>query len=359
MRRSIQTWLRSTVIAALLLGSVPTSTGGTDEPAPEEVPVGPGTVSIPYGETASISAAAPWLIVDCAAVAAASEWVTDCAPDQISLAADEYDPDAPPVTLPVALTTGSQTMTVHYRLILAPPPSPSVAPAGERFVAAGAILRVPLTDFRIECMRCADGGSTRILAVDPAEGGAAWTTDTHVVFRAADGFQGPVDVHVAVADDFGTAADTGIHVWVYPGDENAAVIALDMAVPLDEDGRAEIDLATLMDAGGDAAPVVVGCGPSFHGAVTCAADGHAVYRGDGRADQFSFHVVAGGEQAWGSVTVREAGGDAGPVGSAPAGPLDQPVTMSVIPPVPPTTAQTGAGGVFDPFRALLDRVGAQ
>lgn len=349
--------LAAATAALLVLGTAAAGHAETAEAetgAPPPV-AGPADVAIPYGDTASIEPQAPWRIADCAAVTAASELVRDCDSEIVVLAAD-FDPDAGVTTLPVTMTTRERTMTVRYRITLEAPPAPATRAPAERAVAAGALLRVPLTDFAIACTVCLEGGSTHIITVDPAEAGTAWTTPTHAVFHAARDFRGAAEVHVAVADDFGTAAQTGFPAFVYPGEDDAALTALDVRVPLDADGGAEIDLSALVTAAGDAEPVIVGCGASAHGAVACDAGGAAVYRGSGLVDQFSFHAVSGGEQAWGSVTLVTAGEAAGLVPTAPSG--DDPVPMAIVPPLPPGEAGSGGSGMFQPFTALLDRVGA-
>lgn len=346
------------VVAAVLLVLGVAAAGHAAVPADEQPVAGPADVSIPYEDTASIEPQPPWRIVDCAAVRAASELVRSCDGELIVLGADGYDPDAGVTALPVTLTTGTRTMTVAYRVTREAPPAPATRAPSERFVAAGALLRVPLTDFALACTVCGDGGSARVWAVDPVEAGTAWTTATHVVFHASRHYRGKADIHVAIADDFGTVSATGVPAFVYPGDERVALTALDVRVPLDEDGGAEIDLTGLTMLRGDGEVLVVGCGASAHGAVACDATGRAVYRGSGRADQFSFRVAAGGEQAWGSVTLVETGEDAGLVPTAPpAG--DEPVPMAIIPPLPPEGGGAGASGLFPPFTALLDRVGAK
>ncbi len=323
----------------------------------EQTPAGPADVAIPYDDTASIEPQAPWRVADCAAVRAASELVASCDAESIVLSAAEYDPDAGVAVLPVALTSGARTMTVHYRVSLEAPPAPGTRAVTGRAIAAGALLRVPLSEFALTCTVCAAGGSTRILAVDPAEAGSAWTTPTHVVFRASRAYRGPVDVHVGVADDFGTTAQTGVSAHVYPARDT--LVALDMIVPVDERGDAQIDLSALTSARSGADVDVVGCGAAVHGSIACA-DGIAQYgAGAGSLpDQFAFHVVSGADQAWGSVTLvatDEPGGVAPTVRRGE----EEPVAMAVLPPAPPDGAGRATGGLFAPFTAVLDRAGAR
>lgn len=345
------------VAAALLVLGAGAAGHAQTAAEPAEEPVsGPADIAIPYADTASIEPAPPWRIVDCAAVRGVSELVRSCDAETVVLGAADYDPDAGVTVLPVTLTTGARTMTVQYRVTLEAPPAPATRAPAERAVAAGALLRVPLTDFDIACTVCVDGGSSQIIAVDPEGAGTAWTTPTHAVFRAAREFRGSADIHVAIADDFGTTAKTGFPAFVYPGRDDAALTALDVRVPLDADGRAQIDLTALLSASGADEPVIVGCGASAHGAVACDAAGSAEYHGSGQIDQFSFHVFAGGEQAWGSVTLVEAGEAGGLVPMASSGPAAVP--MAIVPPLPPEGGDSGGNGMFQPFTALLDRVGA-
>jgi len=325
--------------------------------AAQEPPAGPSQVAIPYLDTAAIEPPQPWRIADCDAVRAASPLVRECDAETIVLAADAYDPDAGTAVLPVTMTSGARTLTVHYRVVLEAPAAPSIGRAvADRAVAAGALLRVPLSEFGIACVVCAQGGSTRVAAVDPAEAGSAWTTPTHVVFRASRDYRGSADVHIEIADDYGTAAPTGFTVRVYPA--VFELTALDVAVPVDGDGRAEVDLTRLVAAkDAEKRVAIVGCGAPVHGSVTCDADGRAWYSGTGVMDQFGFHVAVGGEQAFGSVALVPADHAGGPVAAARNG--DDPVPMAVLPPVPPDGSGHAPGGVFTPIAAMLDRVGAR
>lgn len=325
------------------------ATGGADP-----LPAGPADVAIPYADEASIEPQAPWRVASCRDVRAASDLIVSCDPESIVLRAGAYDPDAGVTVLPVTLTGGGRTMTVAYRVTLEAPPAPTVRAVTGRAIAAGALLRVPLSEFGITCMVCVDGGGTRVLEVDPAEAGSAWTTPTHVVFRASRDYRGEADIHVGIADDYGTEARTGIGALVYPASDE--LTAMDVAVPVDADGRADIDLTSLAYTPSGAEVMIVGCGAAVHGTVTCA-DGTATYSGTGVRDQFAFRVASGGEQAWGSVTLVEAG-EEGALVPVAAG-SQEPVAMSIIPPVPPEGGGERAAGLFRTFTDVLDRVGAR
>lgn len=365
-------------IAALvaLLAAVALSAPSAAFAAPS-LPPGPSDIAIPYGESATIEPRAPWRVADCGAVAAASPLVRSCDAETIVVAPDAhdpaaYDPDAGIALLPVTLTTPTRTLTVVYRLSQEPPPAPSAHPVEGRAVAAGATLRVGPADFGLACTVCGEGGSWRVSAVDPAEAGEAWTTPTHVVFRAARDYRGPVDVHVAVADDHGAETPTGISAVVYPGREGEALAALDAVVVPDDDGVVRVDLLSLVAAIGGGAPLIAACGPSLYGTVSCSSSGEAVYvaaPGAATPDQFGFHVVAGGEQAYGSVTVVPADATASPGAASalrPGGtaslappPDDEPVRLAFVPPTPPEAAPGGQHSVLAPVLRVLDRVGAR
>jgi hypothetical protein len=338
--------------AALLVAGVSSATAATEGPDP--APAGPADIAIPYADQASIEPQAPWRVASCADVRAASDLVASCDRESIVLSADEYDPDAGVTILPVRLTGSGRTMTVAYRITQEAPPAPTARAVTGRAIAAGALLRVPLSELDISCTVCADGGSTRVVEVDPAEAGSAWTTPTHVVFRASRDYRGDADIHVGIADDYGTEARTGIGAVVYPSTDE--LIAMDVAVPVDGKGRAEVDLTSLARAASGAEVVVVGCGGAVHGTVTCV-DGTATYSGTGARDQFAFRVASGGDQAWGSVTLVEPDATAGLVPTSAGSGTS--TAMSIIPPVPPEGGGETAGGLFRTFTDVLDRVGAR
>jgi hypothetical protein len=344
-------------LAALLLASGAAPAAGSETPvAPESENA--AEIEIPYLDTAEIQPSPPWRIADCAGPTAATPLVIACDAERIQLAAPDFDPDAGITVLPVTLTDGTVSMTVAYRLSLAAPPAPVLAPfANVRPVASGSLLRVPFSDLGATCTRCGGGAGLIAVGVEPVAAGTVWATPTHVVFRASSTFTGAAEIGFGVVDEFGTTSEGTLPVGVYRAD--VPLIALDVSVPVDDTGAAEIDLAALVTsiAGDDV--VFVGCGAAMHGTVACAADGTARYAGPGVVDQFGFQVAAGGEQASGSVTLVPGGSDlpsSGPVPTAPTGAKrDEAVTTLFTPPVP--TEDLAVGGPFDAFLAVLDRVG--
>ncbi|MRG61349.1 hypothetical protein GE115_15945 [Agromyces sp. CFH 90414] len=365
MRRIAPTrWLLAVVPVAALLLAAAAPASGADQPAPEPGSSSAAVIEIPYLEPATIEPAPPWRIADCAGPRAASPLVTACDETRIELAAPDFDPEAGETVLPVVLTDGTVSMTVGYRVSLAAPPAPEVAPsANVRPVASGSLLRVPFSDLGASCTRCGDGAGLVAVGVEPTAAGSVWATPTHLVFRAASSFDGAAEVGFRVVDEFGTATSGKLPVGVYRA--GVPLIALDVYAALDASGAAEIDLLALVTsiAGDDV--VLVGCGATLHGAVACGADGTARYAGPGSIDQFGFQVAAGGEQAAGSVTLVPAGSElpgSGPVPAAPHPPSDadddgddDPVTTLFVPRAP--TEQVATGGPFDAFIATLDRTG--
>ncbi|WP_395245798.1 hypothetical protein ACGGZK_08315 [Agromyces sp. MMS24-K17] len=332
-------------------GAVPPQAAATD-------------IAIPYLGTEEIKPAPPWRVADCAAVLAQGAPVVGCEPDRIALAAPDFDPDAGVRQVQVPLTDGTVSMTVAYRVTLAPPAAPLLRPVqAARPVASGSLLRVPIADLGISCTACT-AASLEVLGVEPSAAGSAWATPTHVVFRSAEGFTGPVEVHVRVADDHGTpSADATVYAGVTdPSDR--PLLGLDRFVPLSADGTAEVDLAELAIALGGGDLVVVGCGAAMHGQVACDADGRARYTGVGQVDQFSVQLAADGAQATASVTLVPDGTGLPATGLVPAAPPvgeaaeTGRVRLALVPPVP-VDHDDAVTGIFTPFVAALDRVGAR
>ncbi|UOE42653.1 hypothetical protein [Agromyces larvae] len=359
-----------------------------EQPSDAPAPAAPTTIAIPYLGTEQITPAAPWRIADCAAVTGASPLVVGCTEEAIDLAAPEYDPDAGLTRLQVPFTNGEVGMTVEYLVSLAKPDAPVLRPSqAAQPVAAGSLLRVPISDLGLTCTACAEGGAIEAVGVDPAAAGSAWATPTHLVFRAAAGYAGPVEVQVRVADDYGTwSVEASVYAGVYRP-SGPPVVAVDVFAPL-EGGAATVDLGDLVASVAGDELVLVGCGGGMHGQVACSADGVATYSGSGAIDQFSFRFAAGGEQAGGSVTLVPADAGlptSGPVPMAPVvddgaasdgaadgdgdadaeaseaeGAADAAagVALAVIP-AEPVDHDGSTAGVFTPLVATLDRVGAR
>lgn len=345
-------------VAVLAVLAVPLSARAE----PVAPPPSPADVEIPYLGEGSIEPAPPWRIADCAVVAAASPLVTGCDASRITLAAPEYDPDAGVITIQVPLTNDAVSTTVGYRVRLAGPEAPTARPDDTAWpVAAGSLLRVPISELGLECAVCGAGGRLEVLGVEPASAGSAWATPTHVVFRSSSRYAGAAEVGFRFADDFGTwSAGAALHAAVYRPD--APLVTLDLGVPSATDGTASVALHDLVASIGGDDVVLVGCGAPIHGRVSCDGETARYVGPSGGVDQFAVWFAAGGEQASASVTVvPEASADAPgggpwPVPAAPSKQTDG-IVSRLVPPVPIEHHDTP--GLFSSLVETLDRVGAR
>lgn len=360
------------VLACLLSASAAHAAAAVESPAPAPGPSSPADVEIPYLGDAAIEPSPPWQIADCGPAFAAGPIVTACDPSRISVAAPEYDPEAGTTVIRVPLSNGVVSTTVGYRIRLAGPETPTARPAElARPVAAGSLLRVPVSELGLECAVCGDGGRLEALEVEPAIAGSVWATPTHLVFWAASGYTGPAEVGYRFADDYGSwSAGAKLDAAVYRS-AGPPLVTLDLIATTAADGTAIVDLASLAasipTAGGDGTDaeaaseelVLVGCGAALHGRVACDADTAAYAGPPGTTDQFAVQFAAGGEQATASVTLVPEGSELAEPGPASTAPGDQRdgVPVIVMPRAPVEHHDTA--GVFTPLIATLDRVGAR
>lgn len=356
-------------VLALLTGAVLAPSAALAESAPQ--PPSPADVEIPYLGDASIEPAPPWRIADCAAVQAASPLVTGCDATRATLAAPEYDPDAGTVVIPVVLTNDAVSTTVGYRVRLVGPDTPTARPAAPAWpVAAGTLLRVPVSELGLECVVCGEGGRLEALGVEPAAAGSVWATATHLVFRSSAAYSGPAEIGFRFADDYGTwSAGATVHAAVYRAAE--PLVTMDLVAPVAADGTAIVELSELVTSIGGGDVVLVGCGAAMHGRVACDAELAAYSAQPGLVDQFSVQFAADGEQATASVTLvpegferAEGAAAAGtaqtrvaPAAPAPPAEQEDGVATWFVPPVPVDHHE--ASGIFSPLVATLDRVGAR
>ncbi|MGW9112065.1 Ig-like domain-containing protein [Microbacterium sp. NPDC055683] len=363
---------------------------------------GPNAVAVPYLDEKAVSLPQGWTITDCAPITAASPLVVACAADGFLLRADSYDPDYGQDVVPVPMTNGRTTTTMEYVVTLEAPEQPTVADLSYAHpVAAGGAMLLPLSDLDAACLVCGGGARLEVFSVSPSAAAEVTATETHLIVRPRASFDGPLEVTIRVADEFGTWSEPAtIAIPVYRAD--SAPVAQAVRLPLPTDTTA-IDLAALVQTTVDGPVSLVGCGEALHGVVACGADGTARYtpRPGVSADQFSFHVAQGGAQATGSVTfVGSDTGipDDGPAATQPVEPAervpraeleaaqqaerdkeaeaaeaageeppadDEDVALIglrvplVLQPRTPVEQTGQAVGAFDALRSLLDRVGAR
>ncbi|RWZ68327.1 hypothetical protein ELQ92_03660 [Labedella populi] len=297
------------VVGSLLLvvGTVAGAIAGTA--SARAATNGVAVVDIPYRSTADIAPAAGWTIADCGAVSAPHGIRIACEPEKLTFAAPEYDPELPRQDVPVALTTGSTTITVVYSVGLAPPEPPALESRAYPVpFAQGARVLVPLSDLGIVCTLCSAEGDSRIEAVgvSPRRAGELGVTPTHLEFAAAPDFTGEAELTVRVIDDLDHASEAAtLTIAVYPTGPST-LLALHSVVEAERDGTTTVDLHSLVASSDpDAVPVFAACGAAVAGTAICPGDGSAEFRSSGApVDQFSFTVLTeDGEQAVGSVTV--------------------------------------------------------
>ncbi|RUR01585.1 hypothetical protein [Labedella endophytica] len=354
------------IVAAVLLGAAAIAgpaaatvwDASTEDAAVE--PTSITVVDVPYRSEIGVSPAEGWTIADCAGVVAPAGIGVTCEPTTLTFSAPDFDPELERQDVPVTLTTGATTLTVVYRVGLAPPESPVIeSRTAPTPFAQGSRVLIPLSDLEVLCTLCGAEGGPRILAgsVSPASAGTLGVTSTHVVFAAAPDFTGDVELSVRAVDDLGQESqDAALTVSLYPTGPST-LTALHTVVTSERDGTTEIDLAALAASSGEDAPVIAGCGTAVLGTVVCRADGTAEFRStDAPVDQFSFSVVtADGEQTSGSVTLVS-----GALATAPLpGPVASrglPEAQTVVPTRVPVedTPDTDAS-VFDGLIGLLDR----
>ncbi|WP_324013205.1 hypothetical protein [Microbacterium sp. JZ37] len=370
--------------------------------APAAAYSGPNAIAIPYLDEKAVNTPEGWTVTDCAPVLAASDLVVACAADGFLLRAEEYDPDYGSDIVPVPMTNGRTTTIMEYVVSLEAPEAPSVPSAAYPHpVAAGGTLLLPVSDLGATCLVCGGGGRLEVFSVSPSDVAEVTATETHLVIRPKASFDGPLEVTVRMADQYGTWSEPAtISVPVYRAERPP--VAQSVHAPLTPGEVSEFDLAGLVATEPGARLSLVSCGDAVHGTVVCGADGIARYlpRDGARADQFSFHVAQGGAQATGSVTLALPDGDLPTEGLVSAQPVEpaervpraeleaaqqaqrdkeveaaeargeeppaededvELVGLRVplrLAPATPVESERSAG-VFRPLGALLDRVGAR
>ena len=385
---------------ALAAGPAASATGGpasgqaADGAEATEPPADPGLVVIPFGDEGEVTMADGWSVADCDAVSPPEGTRLDCEPSRLTLTADEYDPDAGTVVMPVELRSGAARMTVSYRVEQAPP----TPPAADELVYdhpfdSGAAALVPLADLLVRCDGCEGAGAgLQVRGVSPEGAAVARATPSHLAVQSAPGFVGDAVVSYRLRDAEGQwseATSLTVAFTAPPAGATGAepLRALAVTVALADEGDTVVDLGALAFAGrsGDDAdaPALLGCGVPAAGTVRCSGD-EAVYTppvgtDDDPApdvDQFAFHVATpDGRQATGSVTVvrpRTDAAEALPVGLARVAPVpgtrdaadgdaavDAPVVRGLVPALPADDDEgdPDAPVLLAPLLSTLDRLG--
>ncbi|TFD61619.1 hypothetical protein E3T39_06145 [Cryobacterium suzukii] len=365
---------RAPVALVILLGLVAGSGGAeaqaADDPAGEAAPSSSATVAIPYLGASDLKPAAGWTIADCGIVNGQAGnlpgVILACDGAGIGLTASAFDAEWGTRTLTVGLQNSAVRVEVDYRVVLEPPPAPTLNDVDYGYpVAQGAVLLVPLGDLSPTCTLCstAGGAEVEVLGLSPQTAGIAAVSGTHLVLRTAPDFTGTATVQAGLVDDAGQASEPGevtVHVaarGAAPADLGALHVVLARGV----DASTAIDLAAISwnETGSD---LLVACGGTSFGTVECTDDLSAVYTpGPGASvDQFSFQVVSvDGRQASGSVTLvaddlAEPLLGLSPVATAASAPL-------LVTPKVPVEGETAAGknSGLSYLSALLATIGTR
>jgi hypothetical protein len=362
--RTLSRLRRGAVVVVLLLGlsngavgasaAVGVAARGSIEPS------GVTVVDIPYRSEIDVSPAEGWTIADCGAIGAPAGIGIACEPTTLTFSAPEFDPEAERQDVPVALTTGTTTLTVVYRVGLAPPEPPAIEsktyPAP---LAQGSRVLIPLSDLGILCTLCGAEGGPRVAVdgVSPKRAGTATVTSTHLVLAASPDFVGDAELAVRAIDDLGQESpDAALTVSLYATGPST-LVALHTVVTSERDGTTEIDLAALTASSGDDTPVISTCESAVLGSVVCRGDGTAEFRStDAPVDQFSYTVVTkDGEQATGSVTLVSGALATAPL-PGPAAAKGRSEAQTVVPTrAPVEDGPEAETSPFDSLIGLLDR----
>ncbi|TFB77333.1 hypothetical protein E3O06_00845 [Cryobacterium glaciale] len=354
----------------LVAGSGRATAQAADDPAGEAAPSTSATIAIPYLGASDLTPAAGWTIADCGIVNGQAPNLPGvslaCDSAGIGVTASVFDAEWGMRTLTVGLQNGAVRVEVDYRVVLEPPPAPSLTDLDYGYpVAQGAVLLLPLGALGVTCTLCttASGAEVEVLGLSPQNAGLAAVSGTHLVLRTAPDFTGTATVQVGLVDDAGQSSEpVEVTVHIAPGSGTTAALgALHVVMDRGPDATTVIDLAAISwnDTGSD---LLVACGEATFGTVQCTDDLAAVYTPSPGAsvDQFSFQVVSvDGQQASGSVTLVADGVTEPPLGISPvATAATEPLLVTPRVPVP-GAAETGANAGLSYLSALLATIGTR
>lgn len=221
-----------------------------------------------------------------------------------------------------------------------------------RPVRAGAVSLIAVSDLHPACARCAGGIGFADVTLTPPEAGQTWANRFGLVVRAASTYVGDARLGVRLVDATGTGGESvTLRLAVVRSDPHS-LAARSVIVILDAVHAGRLDLAAL-GYGATERPTVLDCGQTLHGTVRCTANGMARYRGSGEPDQFTYRLMAGGEQATATVTLvpPQVAVSGGPTPAAPEIPGGT-VVRTIFAPPPPDLA--GAPSADSAVRAFWD-----
>lgn len=348
----------SLLVMSLALLPMPAAMPAGTQVAAQATSAGPSVVVVPLEETLEVRPAAGWSFLDCGTLLAASELVTACTAESFTVTGPAYDAEIPQVRVPVEMRGPGGNYTVDYVIRLAEP-TPASAPDTKVGipVPSGSVALIPLSSLGIDCGLCTVGNATiEVGALDRLDLGVASVTGSHLVFSAAPGVQGAVEIDVRVNDDIETTSNT-FKVTLYVSQApTEAFHGLHLVRALEEQ---ELEVSELL-LEPEEDVYISSCGPAMHGAVRCTPSGSIRYSPHANtetypSDQFQVHIVAAdGRQGLASVTLLDAGSGISPAAGTTRAKLD-----FTLPEPPSEEDEETAAGVTDTFAALMDTLGAR
>lgn len=327
---------------------------GDDETAGS---VGPSVVSVPYEGSVEVSPAGGWQFIDCAALEEQVPLVTQCAADGFTVAAPEYDADAEPQRVNIAMRGPAGPTEIPYIVQLAPPMLPEGSDTTfDMPVPAGGRTLIPLSHVDPDCELCSPGTArVQVAGVDADAPLEASVTGTHLSLVPHPDARGEAQVNLRIIDDLGQPSKTFIVTLRIVDPERLGLRSLHRTVPPGE--SLELDASDLVfRTDGESVEVAaVSCAVPLHGSVHCTPEGHLTYTpaADEVLDQFAVRVLdTEGREALASVTLSAHRGLLAPG----TGSRETEVLLDL--PHIETTPGT-ATGVTAGFTTLMDALGAQ
>lgn len=346
------------LLIPLIVGSTPAHAEGEVSRDDEATgSVGPSVVSVPYEGSVDVSPAGGWQFIDCPALEAQVPLVTQCGADGFTVAAPEYDADAVPQRVNIAMRGPAGPTEIPYIVQLEPPLIPEGSDTTfDMPVPAGGRTLIPLSHFDPDCELCTSGTArVQVAGVDADDPLEASVTGTHLSLVPHPNARGEAQVHLRFIDDLGQPSKTFIVTLRIVDPEPLGLRALHRTVLPGE--PLKLDAADLVfRTDGEAVEVAaVGCAIPLHGSLHCTPEGHLTYTPDGDdvRDQFAVRVLdAAGHETLASVTLS-----ADHASLAPGTGSRETEVLLDIPHTEP--APETATGVTAGFTTLMDALGAQ
>ncbi|MBO3662739.1 hypothetical protein [Microbacterium stercoris] len=310
---------------------------------------GPNAIAVPYAEEKVVKPADGYAFDDCAAIrSAGGELVTACDPHEgFTVKSPGYDPEYGEVIVPVKTSNGRTATTIDYVLFLEPPEVPELPETRYPYPApAGGTLMIPISDLGVTCTACTAGSGLEVTSFAPQGAATVLPTETHLVVRPHDDFEGPLEITLRYGDMWdGWSPPTVLTVSVSKLDADAPIAQHVMRPMPEKTGEFDLNELVHLPAGAEGAQIL--CGAALHGTVVCDGEGHATYTPTAPAavDEFAFRVSQHGDLVTGSVVLVADGAETGlPVeGQAVSEPRTDPTPAPQPPEPDPEETQNASG----------------